>query len=91
MELAVSVSGLLKDFGTVKAVRGVDLEVQSGEVLALLGLNGAGKTTIVEILEGYQTAGAGKVAVLGLDPGTTAGACSSASGSSCRRRPWSSS
>jgi ABC-2 type transport system ATP-binding protein len=68
MELAVSVSGLRKDFGTVKAVRGVDLDVQNGEVLALLGPNGAGKTTIVEILEGYQAAGAGKVAVLGLDP-----------------------
>ena len=67
MELAVSVSGLRKDFGTVKAVRGVDLDVQNGEVLALLGPNGAGKTTIVEILEGYQTAGAGKIAVLGLD------------------------
>jgi len=68
MELAVSVSGLRKDFGAVKAVRGVDLEVQTGEVLALLGPNGAGKTTIVEILEGYQTASAGKIAVLGHDP-----------------------
>jgi len=68
MGLAVSVSGLRKDFGPVQAVRGVDLEVQSGEVLALLGPNGAGKTTIVEILEGYQTASAGNVGVLGLDP-----------------------
>ena len=68
MELAVSVRALHKDFGAVKAVRGVDLEVQSGEVLALLGPNGAGKTTIVEILEGYQTASTGKVAVLGFDP-----------------------
>jgi ABC-2 type transport system ATP-binding protein len=46
----------------------VDLEIQTGEVLALLGPNGAGKTTIVEILEGYQTASTGKVAVLGFDP-----------------------
>ena len=68
MELAVSVSGLRKDFGPVQAVRGVDLEVQSGEVLALLGPNGAGKTTIVEILEGSQPASAGNVGVLGLDP-----------------------
>jgi ABC-2 type transport system ATP-binding protein len=68
MELAVSVRGLRKDFGTVQAVKGVDLDVNSGEVLALLGPNGAGKTTIVEILEGYQTASGGDVSVLGLDP-----------------------
>ena len=68
MDSAVLVRGLRKDFGAVKAVRGVDLEVKSGEVLALLGPNGAGKTTIVEILEGYQNAGAGEVAVLGFDP-----------------------
>lgn len=66
--MAVAVSGLKKDFGEVKAVRGVDFEIQRGEVLALLGPNGAGKTTVVEILEGYQAASAGKVAVLGLDP-----------------------
>jgi len=68
MDLAVSVSGLHKEFGAVKAVRGVDLEVRRGEVLALLGPNGAGKTTTVEILEGYQKASAGKVTVLGYDP-----------------------
>jgi ABC-2 type transport system ATP-binding protein len=68
MDLAVSVRGLRKDFGTVQAVKGVDLDVNSGEVLALLGPNGAGKTTIVEILEGYQSASGGDVSVLGLDP-----------------------
>jgi ABC-2 type transport system ATP-binding protein len=68
VDLAVSASGLKKDFGDVKAVRGVDFQVQTGEVLALLGPNGAGKTTVVEILEGYQAASAGKATVLGLDP-----------------------
>jgi ABC-2 type transport system ATP-binding protein len=68
MDLAVSVRSLRKDFGAVKAVRGVDIEVRQGEVLALLGPNGAGKTTIVEILEGYQTATSGEVSVLGIDP-----------------------
>jgi len=51
MALAVAVSELHKHLGEIEAVKGVDLEVNSGEVLALLGPNGAGKTTTVEILE----------------------------------------
>jgi len=49
-------------------VKGVNLEVSSGEVVGLLGPNGAGKTTTVEILEGYRTRDAGEVTVLGHDP-----------------------
>jgi ABC-2 type transport system ATP-binding protein len=67
---AISVRGLEKRFGEVNAVRGVDLEVESGTVLALLGPNGAGKTTTVEILEGFLQPDAGEVRVLGLDPRT---------------------
>jgi ABC-2 type transport system ATP-binding protein len=51
MALAVAVSELHKHLGEIEAVKGVDLEVNTGEVLALLGPNGAGKTTTVEILE----------------------------------------
>lgn len=51
-----------------EVVRGIDLEVADGEVLAFLGPNGAGKTTTVEILEGYRKRTGGEVAVLGVDP-----------------------
>jgi ABC-2 type transport system ATP-binding protein len=91
MDLAVSVRGLRKDSGTVQAVRGVDFDVHSGEVLALLGRNGDGKTTIVEILEGYQCATSGEVAVLGIDPRHERRRCSKGPGSSCKRRRSSSS
>jgi ABC-2 type transport system ATP-binding protein len=68
--LAVYVRGLVKSYGEVAAVRGIDLEIARGEVFALLGPNGAGKTTTVEILEGYRHRDGGEVTVLGLDPGT---------------------
>ena len=65
---AVRVRGLRKSYGALEAVRGVDFEIEEGEVFGLLGPNGAGKTTTVEILEGYRRRDAGEVAVLGDDP-----------------------
>jgi len=64
----ISVRGLRKSYGDNEAVRGIDLEVEAGEVFAFLGPNGAGKTTTVEILEGYRKRSAGEVSVLGEDP-----------------------
>ena len=65
---AIDVRGLRKTYGDVEAVRGVDLEVRTGELLAFLGPNGAGKTTTVEILEGFRDRSAGEVSVLREDP-----------------------
>jgi ABC-2 type transport system ATP-binding protein len=65
---AVVVSGLRKSYGVHEAVRGVSFHIAEGEVYALLGHNGAGKSTIVEILEGHRSRSAGDVTVLGIDP-----------------------
>jgi ABC-2 type transport system ATP-binding protein len=67
-EPAISVQALRKSYGPVEAVRGLDFEIQPGEVFGLLGPNGAGKTTTVEILEGLRPRSGGQVFVLGFDP-----------------------
>jgi ABC-2 type transport system ATP-binding protein len=64
-EPALCCRGLVKRFGDVLAVDGVDLEVRRGECFGLLGPNGAGKTTTIEILEGLLDPDAGEVRVLG--------------------------
>ena len=64
----ISVRGLVKRYGGLEAVGGLDLEVGAGEVFGFLGPNGAGKTTTVEILEGFYAADSGDVRVLGGDP-----------------------
>jgi len=63
--VALSCVGVVKRYGTVIAVNGLDLKVLRGECFGLLGPNGAGKTTTIEILEGLLAADAGDVEVLG--------------------------
>ncbi len=75
MARAIDVAGLTKTYTnkageTVEAVRGIDLHVDEGEILAFLGSNGAGKTTTIEILEGFRDRTSGDVTVLGQDPAT---------------------
>jgi ABC-2 type transport system ATP-binding protein len=62
---ALRCRGLIKRYGDVVAVAGLDLEVRSGECFGMLGPNGAGKTTTVEIFEGLRVPDAGEVEVLG--------------------------
>ncbi|MGH3897041.1 MAG: ABC transporter ATP-binding protein [Pseudonocardiaceae bacterium] len=66
--VAVEVRGLVRTFGAIRAVDGLDLHMPPATVLALLGPNGAGKTTAVEVCEGFLRPDAGVVRVLGLDP-----------------------
>ena len=64
---AVRVQGLEKSYGDVRALDGVDLDVQEGTVLGLLGPNGAGKTTVIRVLTTLLKPDAGSASVAGLD------------------------
>jgi ABC-2 type transport system ATP-binding protein len=66
--LAIDLQGLHKSFGAVEAVKGVDLNVASGEVVAFLGPNGAGKTTTIDMILGLSQPTAGQVSVFGMQP-----------------------
>jgi ABC-2 type transport system ATP-binding protein len=65
---ALLIEGLVKDYGQVHAVRGIDLEVRCGEVFGFLGPNGSGKTTTIRCLLDLLRPTAGRIEVLGLDP-----------------------
>ena len=73
-EPAISVRGVVKRFGEVRALDGIDLEVPRGTVLGILGPNGAGKTTTVRILATLLKPDAGSARVAGLDVVADAGA-----------------
>ena len=65
---AVQAAGLHKSFGKVHAVRGLDLTVQQGEVVAFLGPNGAGKTTTIDMILGLSSPDQGEVSIFGHSP-----------------------
>jgi ABC-2 type transport system ATP-binding protein len=68
MDTVITVEDLRKTYGQQVAVRDVSFEVRRREIFGILGSNGAGKTTVVEILQGLRDRTSGRVEVLGLDP-----------------------
>jgi ABC-2 type transport system ATP-binding protein len=68
MTTAIHTSGLVKTYGSVRALNGLDLKVESGEVHGFLGPNGAGKSTTIRVLLGLLRADSGRAEVLGGDP-----------------------
>ncbi len=67
-DLAIVTEGLLKNYGAVRALRGLDLEVRRGEIYGFLGPNGAGKTTTIRCLLDLIRPNGGRALVLGMDP-----------------------
>jgi ABC-2 type transport system ATP-binding protein len=65
---AIELHGIHKRFGQVHAVRGIDLRVDSGEIVAFLGPNGAGKTSTIDVILGLSQPNEGSVSVYGLEP-----------------------
>jgi ABC-2 type transport system ATP-binding protein len=72
MTAAIIADGLTKWYGPRRAVEGVSLAVNPGEVMGLLGPNGSGKTTILRILAGYLAPSAGRASIAGFDTVTGA-------------------
>ncbi len=72
VDAAIRVSDLQKSYGEVSVLRGVDFEVARGSIFALLGSNGAGKTTVVRILSTLLAPDAGSASVSGFDTATDA-------------------
>lgn len=70
--MSIEVSGLLKEYGTQRAVNEISFEVKQGEIVGFLGPNGAGKSTTLKILTGYLQPTAGQARVCGLDLATQA-------------------
>jgi ABC-type Na+ transport system ATPase subunit NatA len=67
-KIAIKVEGLTKSYGRVQALRGIDLEVERGEIFGFLGPNGAGKTTTIRCLLDAIRPNSGTIRVLGMDP-----------------------
>src|SRR5262245_46999805 len=65
---AIEVDGLVKRYGDRTVVNDISFTVAEGEILAIVGPNGSGKTTTVESIAGMRTPDGGSISVMGLDP-----------------------
>ena len=66
-------SSLSKHYGSTLALNQVDLCLESGKIIGLLGPNGSGKTTLIKLINGLLTPGSGSIEVCGYKPGVPAG------------------
>jgi sulfate transport system ATP-binding protein len=76
--MSIEIRNINKQFGDFHALRNVNLDIASGELVALLGPSGCGKTTLLRIIAGLETADTGSILFSGED--TTDVACARASG-----------
>ena len=88
---SIQLRAVQKNFGEVRAVRGIDLTVSPGEVVAFLGPNGAGKTTTIDMMLGLSRPTSGTVEIYGMPPGEAVArgliAAVMQTGGNCARSP----
>ena len=65
----IEINQLTKEFGTLTALDSVELNLERGQIVGLLGPNGSGKTTLIKVLNGLLTPTAGNVLICGMEPG----------------------
>lgn len=85
---AIEIQDLTRSFGGIRAVDSLTLNVRQGELFALLGVNGAGKSTTIKMLSGVLRPDGGDARVMGASITTSFGRSSPSSTSRPRRRPW---
>lgn len=65
MEHAIQISGLKKSYGKTEVLKGISFHVEKGEIFGILGVNGAGKTTVLECIEGFRKYEHGEITING--------------------------